>query len=212
MDNNINELEKLIDYIIEKHDMINSEWMTSNNYNKYNMKSKKVTDILKDSKLSDYIFDYRNFINIYYTSLFQEINNLRLKNQVEIRVKMYNSLQDKINRYCIETKHEYGHIPINKCVNDLLGFRIIFKKSIDMNQIIDYIKNKYNNLLCIDSSKDGYIATHIYFTKDSNYDFRWELQLWNLESYDNNKKCHEIYKQDYTKYESDLIREGDANV
>lgn len=212
MEDSINELDKLINYIMEKHNSINNEWMASNENNKYNLRNKKVTDILKNNELSDYIFDYRNFINLYYASLFQEINNLGLNNQVEIRIKMYNSLQDKINRYCIELKHENGYIPINKCVNDLLGFRIIFSKSIDMSQIIDYINNKYDNLICIDSSKDGYIATHIYFTKDSNFKFRWELQLWNLESYDNNKKCHEIYKQDYTKYESDLIREGDANV
>lgn len=110
-------------------------------------------------------------------------------------------MQDKISKYYLDEKHGYGEVPINKCINDILGFRIIFNKSIDLIKIIEYINSNYSNLICINSSKNGYIATHVYFIKDNNFQFRWELQLWNMEDVENNKECHEKYKQEYTKYE-----------
>lgn len=90
---------------------------------------------------------------------------------------------------------------INKCLNDIIGFRLIFKRDEDFKKIISYIKNKYSNIKCIDSSKNKYIAVHLYFTNDNNYLFRWELQLWNSSDEYNNKESHEKYKQEYTNYE-----------
>lgn len=200
---NIEELDKLISYISYLFDKINFEWENSANFKAINMKKKKVTDIRDNNELSDIIFDYRNFINEYYQGILIDVNDINFINTVEVRVKAYNSLQDKISRYCDEDKHEFGHVPINKCVNDLLGFRIVFNDSIDLDYVIKYIVNNYPNLLCFDSSKQGYIATHVYFVNNDNKRFRWELQLWNKENYYNNKICHEKYKQDYTKYETE---------
>lgn len=197
----IEQLDYLINYILNKYDSINSDWEKSILYKSLNMKKNKVNDLYENSELSDIVFNYRNFINDYYSEIYNDISSLNIDNEIEMRIKTNNSLQDKIVRYCNQEKHEYGHIPINKCVNDLIGFRIIFNNDIDLIKIIDYINSKYNNIICRDSSKNGYIATHIYFVSDNNYRFRWELQLWNKSAYINNKECHEIYKQAYTKYE-----------
>ena len=170
-----------------------------------------VSDIIEDNELLDIIYEYRNYVLNLYNGLLNGIASLNLNNKVEVRVKAYSSVQDKVNRYNEEKKHEYGKIPINKCINDILGFRIIFNKDIDFIKTIDYINNKYTDLKCINSSKNGYIAIHVYFTKNDNYKFRWELQLWNSKDVENNKECHERYKQEYTKFENEN-EEDDKNV
>lgn len=65
------------------------------------------------------------------------------------------------------------------------------------------IENKYNGALkCYDASKDGYVATHIYF-KNGNYSFQWELQIWDKFHEKTNIISHEQYKQEYTKWEKE---------
>ena len=130
------------------------------------------------------------------------ISFLRMKLLILSVIISMSSLQDKINRYYAEKKHEYGKISINKCVNDILGIRLIFNEEENLHEIMNYINKKYNNLKSIDSSKDGYVATHAYFIKNDNSKFQWELQLWNKKDVENNKECHEKYKQEYTKFEN----------
>ncbi len=47
-----------------------------------------------------------------------------------------------------------------------------------------------------------YKATHIYF-KEDNFNFQWELQVWNEIDEINNINSHERYKQDYVKWEKE---------
>ena len=115
-------------------------------------------------------------------------------------VKNRNSIEYKIKNY-IEN-HENGKITINKCLNDLFGIRIICKDQIDFSQINHLVKEKYDKLKCIDSSKIEYKATHIYF-KQSNFEFQWELQIWNEDDEINNIRSHEKYKQDYVRWEKE---------
>ena len=93
-------------------------------------------------------------------------------------------------------------MPISKCFNDLLGIRIICKKELSFNEVLQLINTKYDNLKCIDSSKNEYKATHIYFRKD-NYTFQWELQVWNKIDEIKNINSHEKYKQDYVRWENE---------
>lgn len=197
----IEELDILIRHIYDKFDSINNNWKSNENFTPINMKKKKVVDIFNNNQISDTIFYYHKYVFDLYGEIYQDTKNLNLVNDIEVRIKSYTSVQDKINRYYLESKHSFGEVPINKCLNDILGFRIIFNDSINLLKTIDYIRNNYPNLICIDSSKNGYIATHVYFINNDNYKFRWELQLWNKEDEKSNKICHEKYKQKYTKYE-----------
>lgn len=201
---NLEELDKTISFIYNKFTLINNQWKRQKNYDELNMKKNKVKDILTNNKISSIIYNYHSYLFSLYNEFLAESEHLTLNNNLELRLKNYNSLQDKVNRYCLYEKHEYGEIPINKCINDILGFRLIFNQEVDFKMIRKYIHNKYKDLVCIDSSKDGYIATHIYFTKFDNYNFRWELQLWNKKDEKNNKECHEKYKQEYTTYETEI--------
>lgn len=116
-----------------------------------------------------------------------------------------NSIEFKIENYI--KNHEDGKIPINKCFNDLFGIRIICNEELSFDKIVKLINNKYSNLKCIDSSKNEYKATHIYFKKD-NFTFQWELQVWNKTDEIRNINSHEKYKQDYIKWENENKERG----
>ena len=104
------------------------------------------------------------------------------------------------------TKNDNGEIPINKCLNDIYGVRIILEENVEYNRIQKFIKDNFLNLKCIDASKEQYKAIHIYFKKD-NYSFPWELQIWNKSEEQSNKISHKNYKQEYTKWEQQIKKE-----
>ena len=139
-------------------------------------------------------------------------NNLNLKCEINSRVKLQNPIEYKLNNYMTE-KHEYGEVALNKCFNDLYGIRIIFIESVEFQEIKKFINKKYlGRLKCYDASKDKYKATHIYF-KNGNKSFQWELQIWNKEDEKTNIMSHELYKQDYTKWENEnkeVVSHGDT--
>lgn len=197
----LNELENLIKFIQIEYTDLSDKWEESNYYAKINWKNTLVYELLENEKTLNIIFNYREFINENNIKLvmdFKQFNTDIAK--VNIRAKLRNSIEFKIKNYILN--HENGEIPINKCLNDLFGIRIICKKEISNTQINELIKNKFPNLKCIDSSKKDYKATHIYFKKD-NFSFPWELQIWNEINEKNNIYSHEKYKQDYVRWEKE---------
>jgi len=80
---------------------------------------------------------------------------------------------------------------------------MIFEEELDYNKIINYVKNHYPKLKCINSDKGEYKAIHIYFGNDNNTNFQWELQLWDKMHEKDNLLSHAKYKQEYTKWEND---------
>lgn len=136
---------------------------------------------------------------------------------IDKRIKNINSIYSKIDRYNNEKK-EKGEIQINKCLNDLFGFRITmnylsFKK---MKMIIEEsILPFKDRLKFIDSIKDGYRAYHVYI-KNGNYLFQWELQFWLKRDSKKNLASHHKHKQSYVVWEQsfkegDLIEVVDSN-
>ncbi len=197
----LNELENLIKFIQIEYTDLSDKWEESNYYAKINWKNTLVYELLENEKTLNIIFNYREFINENNIKLvmdFKQFNTDIAK--VNIRAKLRNSIEFKIKNYILN--HENGEIPINKCLNDLFGIRIICKKEISNAQINELIRNKFPNLKCIDSSKKDYKATHIYFKKD-NFSFPWELQIWNEINEKNNIYSHEKYKQDYVRWEKE---------
>lgn len=197
----LNELEKLINFIQNEYIEFNEKWRESNYYTQINLKTNLVCDLLDNEELLNVIFNYREFINENNIKLlmdFKQFNSNQAK--VNIRTKTKNSIEYKIKNYI--QNHENGEVPINKCLNDLFGIRIICTEEITNEQIMQLIKEKFKKLKCIDSSKLEYTATHIYFKQD-NFTFQWELQIWNEIDEIANINSHEKYKQDYVKWEKE---------
>ena len=196
------DLEKLIYMIREEYSFINLKWEVYNR-DEISLKKKLVKDIVNDNTIKSKIFEYRNFIN-------DNIIDFTIKVQKEVfgecrintRVKAQNSIEYKTKNYY--ENHEKGKIPINKCFNDLFGIRIILNQNIKHEEIRKFIRYKFKDIKCVDSSKKlgNYKATHIYFSKD-NYSFPWELQIWNKIDEENNLESHKKYKQDYVRWEAE---------
>ena len=197
----LNELENFITFIQTEYIQFNKKWQNSDYYTKINLKDNLVVDLSKNEEILNTVFNYREFINENNIKLFMNFKQFNTENsKVNIRTKAKNSIEYKIKNY-IEN-HEDGKVPINKCLNDLFGIRIICTEPIENVQIVELVKSNFKNLKCIDSSKQDYKATHIYF-RQGNFNFQWELQIWNKENEINNITSHEKYKQDYIKWEKE---------
>lgn len=197
----LDDLEKLIKFIQTEYIEFNKKWQNSDYYTKINLKNNLISDLTENEEILNAVFNYREFINENNIKLLMDFKQFNTENaKVNIRTKAKNSIEYKIKNY-IEN-HENGKVPINKCLNDLFGIRIICTKKIENEQIKQLVKLKFKHLKCIDSSKQDYKATHIYFRQD-NFNFQWELQIWNKEDEMNNINSHEKYKQDYIKWEKE---------
>ena len=197
----LEELEKLIEFIQTEYLHFNKKWQNSNYYTKINLKDNLVIDLSENEEILNAVFNYREFINENNIQLLMDFKQFNTNSaKINIRTKANNSIEYKIKNY-IEN-HENGKVPINKCLNDLFGIRIICAEKIENAQITELIKYKFKNLKCIKSDKKEYKATHIYF-RQGNFNFQWELQVWNREDEMNNINSHEKYKQDYIKWEKE---------
>ena len=197
----MNDLKKLIMFIQEQYDFISEEWKNNENYFSINMKKIRVDHIFRSEQLLSYVFNYRNFLNIKMIEINEKISKLSISSVVSRRVKNTNSIQFKLEEY--NKNHENGKIPIKKCLNDIMGFRIILKEDTNYNEIKKFINVNFPKLKCIDSTKDDYVAAHIYFGNDDNTKFQWELQIWDEKHEISNLESHHKHKQDYTQWEKD---------
>lgn len=197
----LEELDKLINFIQNEYVQLTTKWEQSDYYTKINLSNNQVCDLLENKLILDTIVNYREFINQNNIQLLMDFKRFNSeKATVNIRTKAKNSIEFKIENYI--KNHENGKVPINKCFNDLFGIRIICDKELSFAEVFGLINTKHSGLKCIDSSKDEYKATHIYFKKN-NYTFQWELQVWNKIDEVNNIISHEKYKQDYVKWENE---------
>ncbi|MCM3024619.1 hypothetical protein [Heyndrickxia ginsengihumi] len=194
------------------HDIMHVHQKFSNEFprlEEFNLKKIQVRDILEkieDSNTHIINNEFYTYLNDYLTKLNRLTRDLDLEYtyseyDFRIRVKQRESIIYKLGHYN-SGKREMGKIPLNKCLNDLLGFRIIipnFKHECENFQkmcstIAEYYKIRYRN-----SSKGEYKATHVYFYGEKNTYFPWELQIWLPEDFEQNYDSHERHKQEYIK-------------
>ena len=128
MDNRFADLQKLIDYIQTVYRETNALWKNMNTTS-IHLKRKLVSDIEINPVGVIYttIQQYVQFLNERSTSILLDLALFDGGN-VNARVKAPNSIEYKIQNYKSE-KHAFGKIPINKCLNDLFGFRFFFDES-----------------------------------------------------------------------------------
>ncbi len=196
------DLTLIIDFVDKYYGITNDEWLTVVPIQDcVNLKKKTVSHIQTYLDIRNYIFKYIEFLPEKTVGILLESNNLNFsKSKLRSRIKTKNSVNAKIDNYL---KRDNGNFPIKKCFNDLLGFRIIIDDNFSYSDINSFVSQNYPNLKCIDSSKNGYVATHIYFQAHGNNKlFPWELQIWQLSDEENNINSHTLYKQGYTTWEN----------
>lgn len=202
------ELKGLIDYIQSVYSDVTGEWLQSTRA-KINLKKTLVSDIDADGTLYESIMEYVQLLNERSAGITLQLPFV-CACQVTARVKTQNSIEYKIQNYKTD-RHEFGKIPINKCINDLFGVRIILDAPLTFEEVRAFIEETYQGKYrCIDSSKLDYKAIHLYF-RENNQSFPWELQIWNRCNMESNFVSHKKYKQEYTTWEKESKEGGIIN-
>lgn len=202
----LEELEILINKIQAEYNKITELWCTESVFKNYNL-SKSLAKQFSESELLKGVFEYVSFLNDKIYSFMVGFDNWdKNGSKVTSRVKARNSIAYKIASYIVY--HEGGEVPVKKCLNDLFGIRIILDGDYTHEQISEFVKSKFDNIKCICSNKQEYIATHIYFKyPKQNRAFQWELQIWLSKYEHSNKVSHNKYKQDYVNWEKRFLKE-----
>lgn len=194
------DLEELIVAIQRNYDRICDVWSTRIQ-KPINLKKKLVINAREDAEILNEIWRYRALVNDELVGIMFDLHTIQYaKSSVTSRVKAQNSIEYKIENYF--ANHEGGQIPLKKCLNDLLGIRIIIDEDFTYQEIKQYMEKKFPGYKCINSSKLSYIATHVYFENGNSF-FPWELQIWTKKDEKSNFLSHREYKQDYTKWENE---------
>lgn len=215
---NSNDYKVVLDIIYDSHIKHTGKWLANLGKTQYNLKKTQVRHICSSNpnNIENFINeDFLYYIDIYkvsLSSLYLEIMN-RLKSELGFtiggRIKNDDSILLKLHRKRFE---DDGKFPLNKYLNDLLGFRIIdsnFEQNRDeVEQYIEKLKeHKWrlrHNYREIGKSYKGY---HVYFMgAGSNY-FPVELQIWDKKYERMNLESHEAYKKSYT-YWPQIYKEG----
>lgn len=199
--------EKIIHIIYEEHNNITKEWLeqqqTSYNLGKTymcnicNVHSKSIIV----PEFQQYMYSYRNTLFSLYFKILERIQ-IECGINIEGRIKNEDSIINKIAKKSQELE---GKIPVNKCLNDLIGFRIIDAKyDTNIVKLVNYLddivgsgKARIRHLKRINGQYNGY---HIYFRGMDNKFFPAELQIWDINNEKNNRDSHAIYKKEYTKW------------
>ncbi|MCY9005657.1 RelA/SpoT domain-containing protein [Peribacillus frigoritolerans] len=207
----MSEYSDLFTLINEEHIAHNRQWLNNQaGVTQYSLKKLEVRHVAIFDKASSFKLeeDFFSYLNNYKSELLHLYKNVILNTSqypsinITGRVKNEESI---INKLYKKSSEQNGAFPINKVLNDLLGFRIIDNNLGDnLEQIVDILNKikESNSMRIIHKPRinGDYKGYHIYFMgKDAKY-FPVELQLWDNDNMESNLSSHEVYKKDYTQW------------
>lgn len=182
----------LISLINESCCCINSDFKGNSSINL----SKNIHSVTSNESFNSILISYLNYLN---TEFLVSTNFIEISKQgLRTRIKERNSISIKLKHYK-EIEIEKGSFSFNRCLNDLMGFRVIISNLLinenEIKSILDYLKEQkiiWRWYLRTDGLYKGY---HCYFKLD-NFSFPWELQLWDSEWENDNIKDHERHENE----------------
>lgn len=206
----LSQVEEMIKLVTSHQDNFNELYFSNPHSGPYNLNKKRIDHIfcpiqqrIINEELNEYCYGYRQSLTSFHIS--HILSNPFLQStaaafvatqRLKSRVKNSVSMADKIKKYALNDSHN-GAIPINKCLNDLLGFRMLLPNRESLHDQIATLCSSNSRTKCVDSSKGDYKATHVYIRGTKNFHFPWELQIWDPEHAETNDHSHAQYKQDY---------------
>lgn len=209
----ISKLKDLIEYICELYNQVDNTFIF--NGTKLNLKNKDVKEISFNSDIEfsfsfyERIDDYRSHLKKLILPAIEEIKNNPSFSLIRPigRIKNTNSVFCKICRYNSSEKINYGSVAISKCINDIMGVRVLIKTR-SQNKIIEIVNiaigelnNNYKYKI-VNSNNGKYKGIHLYIF-ENNFSFNWEIQFWRYVDEKRNKKSHATHKQMYTNWENE---------
>lgn len=207
----------LVEFISQEHIMFTHRFLDAQEQTP-SLKTKRLRHFLQGStednnieieiEFLSYILNYLDDLGEFYT--FELLMRI-LEEDIpydHIREKNKDSIISKIFHYRFG-KTESGQLSTNKCLNDLLGFRIYIDTINDyssfteeLRQIIGTKDKRNNRLKFHNSCKGDYKAVHIYFNGIDNKYFPWELQIWDRHYAENNLHSHKNHKLGYLEWKN----------
>lgn len=205
-DFNNENLFKVINEIDNVHKQFSNDFINSIEIKKefiYNLRKKSIRNICEETLDFNFYAYMNNYCDLLNDLSFNPLYESILSNELEVssRIKEPASIFSKIMHYRKE-KLEKGNVFINKCLNDLFGFRIKVPNFIHSEETVAFLENNIetSSIKVHNSCKGSYNATHLYFKNGNNKFFPWELQIWNPNDSEENIKSHQLHKQGYAKW------------
>ncbi|AWI44133.1 hypothetical protein AABC03_10700 [Staphylococcus nepalensis] len=201
--------KKMVTEIFQRYQLYSLDYESSTE-NKINFRKKCVHHFLDDNSgiLDETLLKEIDFFK---SIVSQEDSDILVDEELTIlntdrRIKNDRSIYDKLLRY--RMGEEAGAIPVRKCLNDLLGYRFIFRNNMKFDDLFKLIKGivEQNPTLSSkvdvkNSTKKGYRGIHLYFKGQSNHTFPCELQVWKYGDDKSNNESHKKYKRRYLEWE-----------
>lgn len=203
-------LSSLVEEIDNNHRRLSKIWIENNDFDNLNLKTSRV-DHLVNKKEMTIEPEFLNLVNDYHQFLYINTADIEFEYDysqfdVRTRIKQKDSIVNKLFHYRNNGNiRGLGKVPINKCLNDIFGIRIVFEElnfgSSYFNSHITKLIDTYN-LRIVNKRNEDYKATHLYFKSERNIYFPWELQLWSSRDAETNEKSHEEHadKRKYTEW------------
>lgn len=205
-------LLQLVERINQDHSDLSAKWLDLLEDDFLNLKRKRIdhivheNELIIDPKFLKTVSHYHTYVNLETISIEYEYDYYEY--DVRTRVKQKDSIVNKMIHYRRkESPTGKGIVPINKCLNDIFGIRIIFDhlnhEDETFQSFIESLCSQYK-LRQVKKTEDEYIATHLYFKNEKNHYFPWELQVWSREDAVNNEQSHQKHKskRKYTEWPS----------
>lgn len=202
--------DKVINAIYDEHTEATKQWLEYKKvYDKQNMYNLGKVCICDICNVENGILlpEFKKYIDSYKQNIFVSLGLeilVKIKKTYGVsitgRVKNEDSIINKINE---KSKQKLGKFPVNKCLNDLVGFRIIDSEyNNNINNLIAYLNNTKRTIRIRHMSRINglYKAYHIYFKGENNFYFPAELQIWDKADEHTNLVSHKIYKREYTSW------------
>ena len=208
---NLETYKSIINIIYEEHNNSTKTWLDKQEKT-YNLANKNIIDVYTLNKNEEYIeLEFKEYMSSYMKTLDELYMKIMLRINEECnliirgRVKSTESINLKMSK---KAKQDSGKFSINRCLNDLLGLRIIDsnynKNIVILEEYLNELKDNQNiRIRNLNRENKGYRAYHIYFRGLDNRYFPVELQIWNKHNEDTNLKSHEMYKKEYTSWSHD---------
>ncbi|CAM3813315.1 MULTISPECIES: nucleotidyltransferase family protein [Paenibacillus] len=205
MDYQLSSVRGLITDICSVHDSYSRDFLGFSQSDMINLKKKDVNSVFTNESGNGNIHvlqsTFLKLIQEYQDSLGRLIVDLEYDYEyrhfdLRMRIKQKDSIINKLFHYKYD-KQEQGGVPINKCLNDLLGFRIMIEDfDHTCEEVLSFheeINSNTYKMFCYNASKGDYKATHLYFYGENKY-FPWELQIWNPLNSEQNELSHKEHK------------------
>lgn len=166
-----------------------------------NLASKQVKDyVFRELKTLDsgFLILIKQYLGLASNTIINNDMEFRYSDlEIRSRVKQYESIVNKLLYYTVDLEQQ-GSVSVNKCLNDLLGFRIHLPGFDHANNnIVEICKELHSSysykIVGRNSSKEDYRATHVYFYGNNRF-FPWELQIWNSSDSQTNEESHKMHK------------------